>query len=118
MSQIGQVTIHSLSLKNSDRFQLCELSQSDNTMLLEIGAGVVEDLCIHHYQTNRILAVTGRLVMVVLQNKQYDYISLGVNSPDILTIPSGIPYGFINLDSTPCWAINDAVCHGPEHKMS
>ena len=118
MSQIGQVTIHSLPLKNSDRVQLCELPQSDNTMLLEVGAGVVGDLCIHQFQTNRIFAVTGSLVMVILQNKQYDYIFLGAHSANALTIPSGIPYGFINLGSTPCWAISDAIYHGSEHKMS
>ena len=117
MSQIDQVTIHSLPLKNSDRFQLCELPQSDNTILLEVGAGVVGDLCIHHYQTYRILAATGSLVVVTLQDKQYDYIFLGAHNSNVLTIPPGIPYGFINLGSTPCWAINDVIYHGPEHKM-
>ncbi|MEL7509754.1 MAG: dTDP-4-dehydrorhamnose 3,5-epimerase [Cyanobacteria bacterium J06554_1] len=118
MSQIDQVTIHSLPLKNSDRFQLCELPQNANTILLEVGARVVGDLCVHHYQTNQILAVTGSLVVVTLQDKQYDYIFLGTHNSNVLTIPSGIPYGFINLGSTPCWAINDAIYHGPEHKMS
>ncbi|MEM6256598.1 MAG: dTDP-4-dehydrorhamnose 3,5-epimerase [Cyanobacteria bacterium P01_D01_bin.156] len=118
MGQIGQVTIHSLPLKKSDRFQLCELPQSDNTVLLKIGAGVVGDLGVHQFQTNRILAVTGGLVVVTLQNKKYDYIFLETQNSNALTISSGIPYGFINLGSTPCWAINDAVYHGPEHKMS
>ena len=109
MSQIDQVTIHSLPFKNSDRVQLCELPQSDNTILLEVGAGVVGDLCIHHYQTNRILAATGSLVVVTLQDKQYDYIFLGAHNSNVLTIPPGIPYGFINLGATPCWAINDVI---------
>ena len=85
-------------------------------MLVEVGAGVIEDLFVHHFQTDQLLVVRGSLVLVTLQNRRYDYIPLSDRQPTVVRIPSGVPHSAINLSSEPCVVINAVLRHGPPHE--
>ena len=51
-------------------------------------------------------------MLVVLQNRQYQYIYLNEDSPQVVTIPPGIPHGAVNLTSQPCLLVNAVLRHG------
>jgi dTDP-4-dehydrorhamnose 3,5-epimerase-like enzyme len=88
---------------------------SHETMLVNIPAGTIDELFVHHFQTDQILVVRGSFVLVVLQNRQYRYIGLSELSPAVATIPRGIPHGAINLTPEPCVIVNAVLRHGPTH---
>ncbi|HAG81916.1 MAG TPA: dTDP-4-dehydrorhamnose 3,5-epimerase [Cyanobacteria bacterium UBA12227] len=83
------------------------------TTLVTIAPGTVEDLFVHHFQTDQLLVVQGSVVLVVLQNRQYQYILMSECKPTIVKIPPGIPHGAINMSSQPCIVINSVLRHGP-----
>jgi dTDP-4-dehydrorhamnose 3,5-epimerase-like enzyme len=88
---------------------------SDETMLVDIPAGTVDDLYVHHFQTDQLLVVRGSLVLVVLQNREYRYIGLCDRNPQVVTIPPGVPHAAINLGSERCVLVNAVLRHGPTH---
>ena len=77
---------------------------SDETMLVQIPPQTIDDLFVHRFQTDQILVVRGSFVLVVLQNRQYQYIPLSDRSPTVVTIPPGVLHGAINLSAEPCLA--------------
>lgn len=89
---------------------------SHQTMLVQIPAGTVEDLFVHRFQTDQLLVVRGSFVVVVLQNRRYQYIPLSENQPMVVTIPPGIPHGAINLSAEPCVLVNAVLRHGSVHE--
>ncbi|HEY9862053.1 MAG TPA: hypothetical protein V6D16_21340, partial [Candidatus Obscuribacterales bacterium] len=89
---------------------------SDETMLVQIPAQTIDDLFVHRFQTDQILVVRGSFVLVVLQNRQYQYIPLSDRSPSVVTIPPGVLHGAINLSSEPCVLVNAVLRHGPPHE--
>ena len=111
-SNKGNVDIRSLSLQKTGDSETYALWQSDQTILMKIRPGSVEDLSIYHFRTNRLHVVQGSMVLVVLRNRDYDYISLNDQERTIAEIPPGIPYGIINLSSKPCLVINSVTRHG------
>jgi hypothetical protein len=88
---------------------------SHETMLVEIPAQCIDDLFVHHFQTDQLLVVKGSFVLVVLQNRRYQYLYLTENNPQVITIPPGIPHGAINLTSQPCLLVNAVLRHGGTH---
>ncbi len=89
---------------------------SDETILVQIRPRAVDDLFVHHFQTDQLLVVRGSLVLVVLQNRRYQYIALSQHQPTVVKIPPGVPYGAINLTKQPCVLVNAVLRHGPIHK--
>lgn len=73
---------------------------SHETMLVNVPAGTIDDLFIHHFQTDQLLVVRGSFVLVVLQNCHYQYIPLTERQPTIVTVPPGVPHGAINSSAS------------------
>ena len=116
MSKLSQITLHPLSSEKSGSSEFYELQRSDQTILVEVGARVIEDLFVHHFQTDQLLVVKGSLVIVTLQNRRYEYHALSEHNPTAIKIPPDIPHGAINLSSEPCVVVNSVLRHGPSHK--
>lgn len=90
---------------------------SNETMLVRIPAGAIDDLFVHKFQTDQILVVRGSFILVVLQNRSYQYIPLSENRPQVVTIPPGVLHGAINPNSQDCLVINAVLRHGqPQEK--
>lgn len=83
------------------------------TTMVRIEPGSIEELFVHHFQTDRLLVVKGLAVLVTLQNKHYQYILMSESKPMVVKIPPGIPHSAINLSGEPCIAINSIIRHGP-----
>ncbi|MCP2729041.1 cupin domain-containing protein [Limnofasciculus baicalensis] len=83
------------------------------TTMVRIESGTIEELFVHHFQTDQLLVVKGSAVLVVLQNKHYQYILMSESKPMVVRIPPGIPHSAINLSGEPCIAINSIIRHGP-----
>jgi mannose-6-phosphate isomerase-like protein (cupin superfamily) len=88
---------------------------SHETNLVYIAPGTVEDLFVHHFQTDQLLVVKGQVVLVILQSGQYQYILLSDRDLRVVKIPPGTPHGAINLTGEPCIAINSVIRHGNPH---
>ena len=88
---------------------------SHETMLVEIPSQSIDDLFVHHFQTDQLLVVKGSFVLVILQNRQYHYLHLTENEPQVVTIPPGIPHSAINLEPQPCLLVNAVLRHGQTH---
>ncbi|MGB8700379.1 MAG: hypothetical protein WCD18_13270 [Thermosynechococcaceae cyanobacterium] len=88
---------------------------SHETMLVNIPAGTIDELFVHHFQTDQLLVVRGSFVLVILQERRYQYIALSEAIPAVVTIPPGIPHGAVNLTPEPCMLVNAVLRHGPTH---
>uniref|UniRef100_B8HWA1 dTDP-4-dehydrorhamnose 3,5-epimerase n=1 Tax=Cyanothece sp. (strain PCC 7425 / ATCC 29141) TaxID=395961 RepID=B8HWA1_CYAP4 len=89
---------------------------SHETMLVQVPGGARDDLFVHHFQTDQLLVVRNSFVLVVLQNRRYQYIALSENRPAVVKIPPGVPHGAINLSAEPCVMVNAVLRHGPVHE--
>jgi hypothetical protein len=89
---------------------------SHETMLVQIPAATVDDLFVHRFQTDQLLVVRGSFILVVLQNRCYQYIPLSEYQPILVKIPPGVPHGAINLSSEPCVLVNAVLRHGSAHE--
>ncbi|MBW4418161.1 MAG: dTDP-4-dehydrorhamnose 3,5-epimerase [Myxacorys californica WJT36-NPBG1] len=85
---------------------------SHETMLVNVPAGTIDDLFVHHFQTDQLLVVRGSFVLVVLQNRSYQYIPLTERQPTIVKVPPGVPHGAINPSAEPCVLVNAVLRHG------
>ena len=84
---------------------------SHETMLVSIPAQTIDDLFVHRSQTDQLLVVRGSFVLVVLQNRKYQYILLSESQPKVVKIPPGVPHGAINLGDLPCVLVNAVLRH-------
>lgn len=84
---------------------------SHETMLVSVAAGALDDLFVHRSQTDQLLVVRGSFVLVVLQNRRYQYIPLSETHPVVVTIPPGVPHGAINPSQEPCVLVNAVLRH-------
>jgi dTDP-4-dehydrorhamnose 3,5-epimerase-like enzyme len=84
---------------------------SDETVLVQIPANTLEDLFVHKSQTDQLLVVKGRFVLVTFIDKQYQYIPLSEKYPAVATIPPGVLHGAINTSSEPCVVVNAVLRH-------
>ena len=82
-------------------------------MLVQIPPKTIEDLFVHKSQTDQLLVVKGRFVLVILINRKYQYIPLSDRKPIVVKIPSGVMHGAINLDPQPCMLVNAVLRHRP-----
>ncbi len=86
---------------------------SHETMLVQIPSRTIEDLFVHKSQTDQLVVVKGRFVLVILINRQYQYIPLSEDKPVVAKIPPGVMHGAINIDSEPCILVNAVLRHRP-----
>ena len=112
MSLIKQVEIRTLTSAKSGMVEFYTPQSSHETMLVQVAAGVVDDIFVHHFQTDQLLVVRGSFVLVILQNRQYRYIPLSEHLPAVATIPAGVPHGAINFSDEPCVMVNAVLRHG------
>ena len=85
---------------------------SDETMVVKVPANTIDDLFVHKHQTDQLLVVKGSFILVVLYNKQYQYIPLSEKFPQVVTIPRGILHGAINFENRDCLLVNAVLRHG------
>ncbi|MBZ8180429.1 dTDP-4-dehydrorhamnose 3,5-epimerase [Oscillatoria salina IIICB1] len=85
---------------------------SHETMLVQIPGNTIDDLFVHRYQTDQLLVVRGSFILVILQNRQYEYIYLSENRPQVVKIPPGVPHSAINLNPENCFLVNAVLRHG------
>ncbi|BAS57636.1 hypothetical protein NIES2135_29990 [Leptolyngbya boryana NIES-2135] len=86
---------------------------SHETMLVNVPANTIDDLFVHRTQTDQLLVVRGSFILVVLQNRKYEYIPLSESYPQVVKIPPGVPHGAINLSDSPCVLVNAVLRHRP-----
>ncbi len=89
---------------------------SDQTILVQIPAHTIEDLFVHKAQTDQLLVVKGRLVLVTLINRRYEYVALSDRTPVVAIIPPGVLHGAVNLDDEPCVLVNAVLRHGTNER--
>jgi dTDP-4-dehydrorhamnose 3,5-epimerase-like enzyme len=116
MGLIKEIEIRSLESVKGGMAEFYTPQSSHETMLVQIPPGTVDDLFVHRFQTDQILVVRGSFVLVVLQNRRYQYIPLSEYQPVVVKIPVGIPHGAINLSSNPCVLVNAVLRHGVAHE--
>jgi mannose-6-phosphate isomerase-like protein (cupin superfamily) len=112
MGLVRRVEVRVLDSIKSGMVEFYTPQSSHETVLVQIPAGLVDDLFVHHFQTDQLLVVRGSFVLVVLQNKHYQYIPLSAEQPKVVTIPPGVPHGAINLSEEPCLLVNAVLRHG------
>lgn len=115
MSLSHRVEIRLLDSIKGGMVEFYTPQSSHETVLAQVPAQMIDDLFVHHFQTDQLLVVRGSMVLVVLQNRQYQYIPLSDRYPTVVTIPPGVPHGAINLKSEPCLLVNAVLRHGEPH---
>jgi len=116
MGLIKQFSIRPLESIHSGMAQFYTPQSSNETMLVQIAPKTIDELFVHHFQTDQLLVVRGQFVLVLLQNRKYEYIALNETQPQVVEIPPGIPHGAINLSKEPCVMVNAVLRHGPVHE--
>lgn len=116
MALVRQVEVRSLAPMRGGLIDFYTPQFSHETMLVQLPASIVDELFVHRFQTDQLLVVRGRCVLVILQNRRYEYIPLSAEQPQVVTIPPGVPHGAINLNDEPCALVNAVLRHGPAHK--
>ncbi|GAP98310.1 hypothetical protein [Leptolyngbya sp. NIES-2104] len=81
MSLKTQVEIFPLESIKGGMAEFYTPQSSHETMLVNIPAGTIDDLFVHRTQTDQLLVVRGSFILVVLQNRKYQYIPLSELQP-------------------------------------
>lgn len=115
MGLANGVEIYPLSSIKGGMSQFYTPQASNETMLVEIPGNSVDDLFVHHFQTDQLLVVRGSFVLVVLHNRTYQYIPLRDRCPKVVKIPPGVPHAAINPYSENCLLVNAVLRHGETH---
>jgi hypothetical protein len=113
MSLKRHIEVYELSAVKGGMAQFYTPQSSHETMLVQVPDGTIDDLFVHHFQTDQLLVVRGSFVLVVLQNRRYRYIPLHECQPQVVRIPPGVPHGAINLSGRECVLVNAVLRHGP-----
>lgn len=113
-----EIKIRQLTATKAGMTDFYTLQSSDETILVQIPPNTVEDLFVHKAQTDQLLVVKGRVVLVTLINRRYEYMVLRDCQPIVVTIPPGVLHGAINLDPEPCVVINAVLRHGPANERN
>jgi hypothetical protein len=116
MGLVRQVEIRQLDSIKSGMVEFYTPQASHETLLAQIPAHLIDELFVHHFQTDQLLVVRGSFVLVVLQNRQYEYIVLSEHQPKVVKIPPGVPHGAINLSDETCLIVNAVLRHGPANE--
>jgi len=112
MSSARGIEIRQLTATKGGMTDFYTPQSSDETILVQIPPNTVEDLFVHKAQTDQLLVVKGRFVLVTLINRQYEYLVLSDRQHIVVTIPPGVLHGAVNLDPEPCVVINAVLRHG------
>ncbi|MDX2230385.1 MAG: dTDP-4-dehydrorhamnose 3,5-epimerase [Leptolyngbyaceae cyanobacterium bins.349] len=115
MALARQVEVRSLQPMQSGTVEFYTPQTSHETMLVQLPSGTIDELFVHRFQTDQLLVVKGGCVLVILKNRQYEYIPLHEAQPTVVTIPPGVPHGAINLSQQACVVVNAVLRHGPAH---
>jgi uncharacterized RmlC-like cupin family protein len=115
MSLIKGISIRQLESIQGGMAEFYTPQSSNETMLVKVPAGTIDDLFVHKFQTDQILVVKGSFVIVSLQNRQYRYTPVSDRKAQVITIPPGVPHGAINLSSEDCLLVNAVLRHGVNH---
>jgi hypothetical protein len=115
MGLVNGIEIYSLDSIQGGMSQFYTPQISNETMLVEIPGDSVDNLFVHHFQTDQLLVVRGSFVLVVLQNRRYRYIPLRDRCPQVVKIPPGIPHAAINPFPEKCVLVNAVLRHGEKH---
>lgn len=112
MGLIKGVTIKAIESIQGGMAEFYTPQSSDETMIVKVPAKTEDDLFVHKHQTDQLLVVKGSFILVVLYNKQYQYIPLSEEIPQVVTIPPGILHGAINFEDRDCLLVNAVLRHG------
>ena len=115
MGLAKEIEIYPLEFIKGGMAEFYTPQSSHETMLVQIPPHTIDDLFVHRFQTDQILVVRGSFVLVVLQNREYQYIPLSDRQPKVVKIPPGVLHGAINLSTDPCVLVNAVLRHGPAH---
>lgn len=113
MSKYRGIEIRRLVSSKGGMVDFFTAQASHETMLVQVPPNTVDDLFVHKTHTDQLLVVKGRFVIVTLLNKQYQYIPLSEDHPELVIIPPGVLHGAINLSSQPCVLVNAVLRHKP-----
>ena len=113
MSSVRGIEIYPLASVKGGMIEFYTPQSSHETMMVQVPPKTIDDLFVHKSQTDQILVVKGRFVLVTLINRQYQYIPLSEHKPVVVKIPPGVMHGAINLDSEPCILVNAVLRHRP-----
>lgn len=116
MGLINGIEIRPLASVKGGMAEFYTPQASHETMLVQIPGETIDDLFVHRFQTDQLLVVRGNFVLVVLQNRNYQYVLMSDRQPTVVTIPKGVPHGAINLSAEPCLLVNAVLRHGPAHE--
>lgn len=112
MGLIKGVTLQAIESIQGGMAEFYTPQSSDETMIVKVPANTVDDLFVHKHQTDQLLVVRGSFVLVVLYNKEYQYIPLSEKIPQVATIPKGVLHGAINFGKQDCLLVNAVLRHG------
>ncbi len=112
MTLSKQATVRRLESIHGGMAEFYTPQSSNETMLVKVPAKAMDDLFVHRYQTDQILVVRGSFVLVTLENRQYRYIAMSEDCPQVVTIPPGVAHGAINPNNRDCWLVNAVLRHG------
>ncbi|MDJ0592469.1 MAG: dTDP-4-dehydrorhamnose 3,5-epimerase [Pleurocapsa sp. MO_226.B13] len=116
MGLITGVTLQEIESIQGGMAEFYTPQSSDETMVVKVPANTIDDLFVHKHQTDQLLVVRGSFVLVVLYDRQYQYIPLSEKYPQVVTIPKGILHGAINLSDRDCLLVNAVLRHGEPHE--
>lgn len=112
MGLIQGVTVKKIESIQGGMAEFYTPQASDQTMVVKVPADSIDDLFVHRHQTDQLLVVRGSFVLVVFYNRQYQYIPLSEDIPQVVTIPKGILHGSINFSDQDCLLVNAVLRHG------
>lgn len=112
MGLIPGVTLQTIKSIQGGMAEFYTPQASDETMVVKVPANSIDDLFVHKHQTDQLLVVKGGFVLVVLYNRQYRYIPLSEDVPQVVTIPKGVLHGSINFSDRDCLMVNAVLRHG------
>jgi mannose-6-phosphate isomerase-like protein (cupin superfamily) len=115
MSLSKGVEIHTLTSAKAGLIQFYTPQASHETMLVQIPPNTIDDMFVHKYQTDQLMVVRGRFILIILHNGKYQYIPLSDREPKVVTIPPLVPHSAINIGNEPCMLINAVIRHGQAH---
>lgn len=113
MSLVRGIEISPLASVKGGMIDFYTPQSSHETMLVQIPPETIDDLFVHKSQTDQILLVKGRFVLVTLIERQYHYTPLSEDRPVVVKIPPGVMHGAINVDPEPCVLVNAVLRHRP-----
>ena len=112
MGLIQGVTVKKIESIQGGMSEFYTPQSSDETMIVKVPGNSIDDLFVHKKQTDQLLVVKGSFVLVVLHDREYQYIPLTEEIPQVVTIPKGILHGSINFSDRDCLLVNAVLRHG------